>query len=197
MGKILNIAAAVACVAVMQSCNSVGCTDNKSSIPLAGFYSYEELTPITVNNVSIGGVGAPADSLLVDDESVSQVYLPFRADAGRSSFFIRYEDEALNYPELFDTITFNYTPIPYFASKDCGAMYRYRIDSYTYTRHLVDSVGLLTDVMTNADVETIRVYFRTRQPENPDQPENPELPEVPETPENPESPDQPDDQPTE
>lgn len=164
MGKILNILAVAAAVMMLQSCNSVGCTDNKSSIPLVGFYSYEELTAITVNNVSIGGVDAPNDSLLVEKESVDKVYLPFRADAGQSSFFIRYEDEALNFPELFDTITFKYTPIPYFASKDCGAMYRYRIDDYSYTRHLVDSVGLLTDVMTNADVETIRVYFRTQQP---------------------------------
>ena len=49
-------------------------------------------------------------------------------------------------------------------------MYRYRIDDYSYTRHLVDSVGLVTDVMTNADIETIRVYFRTRQPDDPDVP---------------------------
>lgn len=173
MGKVLNpgrLILGLALLSVLPSCNSVGCTDNKSSIPLAGFYSYEELTPVTVNNVSIGGVGAPNDSLIVSNESVSQVYLPFRADAGQSRFFIRYEDEALNYPELFDTITFNYTPIPYFASKDCGAMYRYRIDDYSYTRHLVDSVGLVTDVMTNADIETIRVYFRTRQPDEPDVP---------------------------
>lgn len=181
-------------IAVLQSCNSVGCTDNKSSIPLAGFYSYEELTAITVSNVSIGGVGAPDDSLLVNKESVSQVYLPFRADTGQSRFFIRYEDEALNYPELFDTITFNYTPVPYFASKDCGAMYRYQIDDYSYTRHLVDSVGLVTDVMTNADVETIRIYFRTQQPE---EPENPETPELPETPEQPEVPDAGEELPTE
>ncbi|TFU93719.1 hypothetical protein E4T81_07100 [Barnesiella sp. WM24] len=175
MGKILIYFSIVMSV-VLQSCNSVGCTDNKSSIPLAGFYSYEELAAITVNNVSIGGVGAPDDSLLVNNGSVSQVYLPFRADAGQSRFFIRYEDEALNFPELFDTITFNYTPIPYFASKDCGAMFRYRIDDYSYTRHLVDSVGLLTDVMTNADVETIRVYFRTQQPDDADTPDEGQQP---------------------
>lgn len=177
MGKILNIFLTVALASLIEGCNAVGCTDNKNSIPLAGFYSYEELSAVTVNQVSIGGVGAPNDSLLVDNESVSKVYLPFRADAGSSSFFIRYEAEGLNYEELFDTITFNYTSIPYFASKDCGAMYRYQIDSFHYTRHLVDSVGLVTDLMTNADVETIHVYFRTRsqEEENPLQPDDDEI----------------------
>ena len=55
-------------------------------------------------------------------------------------------------------------------------MFRYRIDDYSYTRHLVDSVGLLTDVMTNADVETIRVYFRTQQPDDPDTPDEEQQP---------------------
>lgn len=167
MGKVLNIfSLIIAGTAALQSCNAVGCTDNKSSIPLAGFYSYENLTAITVSNVSIGGVGAPDDSLLVNNSSVEKVYLPFRADAGQSKFFIRYEDKDLNFPELFDTITFNYTAIPYFASKECGAMFRYRIDDYAYTRHIVDSVGLVSDVMTNADVETIRIYFRTKRPDD-------------------------------
>ena len=55
-------------------------------------------------------------------------------------------------------------------------MFRYRIDDYSYTRHLVDSVGLLTDVMTNADVETIRVYFRTQQPDDTDTPDEEQQP---------------------
>ncbi len=188
MGKILSIFLTLAGAVTLYSCSSTGCTDNKNSIPLAGFYSYEELAPISVSSVSIGGVGAPDDSLLVKNGTVSEVYLPFRADAGNSSFFFRYEAEELNHEELFDTITFNYTPIPYFASEECGAMFRYKIENFTCTYHLIDSVGLVSDVMTNADVETIRIYFRTVQPEAPENPDDTDTPAEPDEPTTPEEP---------
>lgn len=40
-------------------------------------------------------------------------------------------------------------------------MFRYIITSYTYTKHLIDSVGLVDSVITNVDRERIRIYFRT------------------------------------
>lgn len=146
-------------------CNSTGCTENKNSVPLAGFYAYSTKQAITVDSISIGGVGAPNDSLIIDCASASSVYLPFRASMHEVRYFIRYEAKALNYPELVDTITFTYTSIPYFASEDCGAMYRYDITDFRYTTNLIDSVAVTDKLITNVDIERIKIFFRTADTE--------------------------------
>ncbi|HRF69020.1 MAG TPA: DUF6452 family protein [Muribaculum sp.] len=191
MGKILKLVL-LACMLVVlhTSCNTSGCTENKSSIPLAGFYSYETLGAITVNEISIGGVDAPDDSLLLDNGSAGKMYLPFRSTAEETSYFIRYESEQLGGGALYDIITFNYTSIPYFASEECGAMFRYKINEMYYTKHLIDSVGLVDSLITNEDVEKIHIYFRTADIEKPDAPDDPDSPDVPG-----DNPDNPDDNP--
>lgn len=124
---------------------------------------------IIPDSIEVGGVGAPSDTLLLGANGrSSQLYLPFRSTRPSTSFYIRYRQKALDYPELTDTLTFDYDAIPYFASEDCGAMYHYRVTAYTYTRHLIDSVGMTDSLITNLDRETIRIFFRTAETENTD-----------------------------
>lgn len=151
-------------------CNSVGCTDNQNSIPLAGFYSMSTKEAIQPDSLAISGVGAPNDSLLLRPSSrAKQVYLPLRSTLDRTQFCISYRQRALDFPELNDTITFVYTSVPYFASEDCGAMYHYRIRSLSYTTHLIDSIGMTDSVVTNIERENIQIYFRTSDNEDEEQ----------------------------
>lgn len=165
--RLLPIIAATA-VAVMtlamESCNDIGCTDLRSSIPLAGFYSSSTGSQVTIDSLLIGGVGAPHDSLLVDSGArTSSLYLPFRAEKPSTTYFIKYVRKELDFPELVDTITFDYTSTAYFASADCGAMFIYDIKSINYTRHLIDSVAITDSLINNMDMERIKVFFRTSQ----------------------------------
>ena len=143
MGKILTAVIMIltaAGVMLTAGGNTAGCPDNHSSIPSAGFYSMSTLRAISVDSLTIGGVDAPCDS---------------------TSFFIHYNHKALNDPRLNDTITFDYDSYPYFASAECGAMYQYRITRVEYTRHLVDSVGIVDSLICNIDLEQIHIYMRT------------------------------------
>lgn len=159
MGKFLTVAAALLTLpAVLASCGSEGCTDNQTSVPLAGFYSYTNGQAITVGDISIGGIGAPNDSLIVDGESVGNVYLPFRPGRDETAFFFRY-----NGGNIADTVTFRYTTIPFFASEDCGAMYRYRITGVNHTHWLLDSVAVLDSMITNIDIQRLQLYFTTSE----------------------------------
>lgn len=152
-----------------QSCSNVGCTENQNSLPLAGFYAMSTGQAIVPDSITIGGVGAPSDTLLLTlDSRQQQLYLPFRSTSPSTSFYIHYCQKALDYPELNDTLRFDYDAVPYFASEDCGAMYHYRVTRYTYTTHLIDSVGMTDSLITNIDRETIRIFFRTADPDNPD-----------------------------
>lgn len=195
MGRVLkNTVRLIACagiaVSLMSGCNSSGCTDNKSSIPLVGFYSYATLSAISVSQISVGGVDAPDDSLIVNNSSAGEVYLPFRAEYDETRFYIHYHSRGIDDPAFNDTLTFRYNRIPYFASEECGAMFKYEVTEFVSTYHLIDSVSLLDATITNADRETIRIFFRTYT-EPPE--ENPDTPEEPDTPDNPDGEDTPED----
>ena len=163
----LATAACAVFLAITAGCNTSGCTDNRSSIPLAGFYSASDELPISLDSIEVGGVGAPADSLLIaiNDRS-NEVYLPLRSTQSSTAYFIAYRQKALDFTELIDTISMDYTSIPYFASEECGAMFRYRLTRFSYTTHLIDSIAVVPadSTFTNANIETLRLYFRTSTP---------------------------------
>lgn len=164
MGKILNILfGLMALIVVAGSCNSVGCTDNQSSIPLAAFCSSSGAN-ISVNTVEISGVGAPNDSVLYrSGTSLTQVYLPLRSNAEMTQYRFHYTQEDVDDPAFDDILTFRYTSKPFFASEECGAMLLYHIDELTATNHLIDRVELVDPEITNTDAVRIKIYFRTAE----------------------------------
>lgn len=148
------------------ACGSSGCLENSTTLPLAGLYSSSTLQPISVDSLEIRGLGAPGDSLLLaPTRSTGSVYMPFRADYPSVSWVFAFRTEYLDYPELYDTLTFVYETIPYFASADCGALYIYRVTEYSYTNHLIDSVAVTDSLFTNVDREQIQIYYRTAEDE--------------------------------
>lgn len=164
-------AAAVASTALLAGCNTTGCTDNRSSIPLAGFYSASDEAAVTLDSLEIGGVGAPNDSLLLHaGEKAKEIYLPLRSTATSASFYIIYRQKALERWNLADTVTMDYVSTPYFASEECGAMYRYRITALTHTSNLLDSVAVtaVDSLITNRNIETLRFFFLTSDTNDPE-----------------------------
>ncbi len=146
-------------------CGSNGCIENRSSIPLAQFYSYDEQqSSLSVDSISIYGVGQPTDSLLLDvGRAVSQVYLPLRFTQSTTQYVIRYDQKQLASPQYNDTLTFIYRAYPYFESIDCGAMYNYAIDTCLYTRNVLDSVAVTKDVITNDNSESVRIFYTVQR----------------------------------
>ncbi len=144
----------------MAGCNTLGCLDNGSSLPLAGFFAPDGQI-IQLDSLAIGGVGAPNDSLLITPGTkVSEVYLPLRSTASSTSYVIHYAYRELDADIYNDTITLDYTSIPYFVSEECGAMYYYHIDRMGYTTHLIESIELTDSLITNVDQQRIKIYMR-------------------------------------
>ena len=71
--------------------------------------------------------------------------------------------------ETKGALTFDYSASPYFASEECGALYYYHIRRLKHTTHLIDSIVITDSLITNADLERIRIYFRTSHDETPQQ----------------------------
>ncbi|MBD5185959.1 MAG: hypothetical protein HDS92_05055 [Bacteroidales bacterium] len=168
MGKVLSIAAALCAAlagALLGGCNTAGCTDNQSSLPLAGFYNSDG-NAVSIDSLAVWGVGAPGDSLLLAPSTpASQLYLPLRSTATETSFCFAYRTAELDDPRLQDTLTLAYTSTPWFISEECGAGFRYTITRMNVTHHLIDSVKITDSLATNIDREILRIYFHTAEPE--------------------------------
>lgn len=145
----------------LTSCNTSGCTENRNAVPLAAFLDPATDSSITLDSLSIYGVDQPNDSILSPaGEKVAQVYLPMRPTHSSVQWCFAYKWKALDYPELNDTIAFDYTSTPIFASEECGAYYRYRITEMTYTDHLIERVEIVDSLITNIDKVYLNIYFR-------------------------------------
>lgn len=163
MRKLLTI---VFSAILLAACNSAGCLDNGSTLPLAGFYSSQTGQSVSIDSLQIQGLGAPGDSLLLKpSKGVSKIYMPLRAGVPSTTWVFSYKQGHLANPAYNDTLVFTYETIPYFASEDCGAMYIYRVEGLTHTNHLIDSIKLTDSLFTNVEAERIRIYFRTAQEE--------------------------------
>ena len=149
-------------IVALASCSSDECLENKNSLPLAGFYSSEEEpTAISIDSISILGLGAPGDSVLHDSvRDLKESYLPFRIDQESTTYVIRYLQGLLGRYRIADTITFNYNIKPMFVSSACGVVYDYEITSIATTHYVIDSVVCPTGVIDNANKENLKIYFR-------------------------------------
>ena len=135
-------------------CSNENCMGNSSGIPLAAFYNGTQTATIT--NLTVYGIGAPNDSAIIRKTSTSKVYLPLRITSTSCQYVLDYNTEDV----LNDTLTFNYDIIPYFESRECGAMYNFDIKSWEFTCHSIDSVAIPDTRITNKDVVSIKIYMR-------------------------------------
>lgn len=164
MGKILKtILFALIFVFGLASCTNKECYDNQSTLPLAGFYSMQTGENIHVDSLTVYGIGAKGDSVLLDNSNTSNLYMPMPINGNSASYVFHYNSSRLNYIELNDTLTILYNSYPKFVSNECGAIYQYDVTNFSYTNHIIDSIAIPTMKFDNVDIEVIKIYFRTEQ----------------------------------
>ena len=153
--------------AILHACNDAGCMDNRSSIPFEHFHHTVNLsTTISVVALPFYGIGQKHDSLIVDSaRSLSSVSLPFRNDDSITQFVLQYNYTWNKSRQSNDTLTFIYRPYVYFASVDCGVMFNYTLKEGLYTRHILDSVIIVTSEITNQNIENIKLVFPAEENE--------------------------------
>ena len=140
------------------ACSDDSCYDNGSSLPLATFYVGDSQQTIT--GLTVMGIGAPGDSLLLDSTSASEIFLPLRASVNTSSFMLkRWKSNDPTIEPVTDTLSIDYQPIEYFHSIECGAMFNYDVKRLNCTTHGIDSVVLLTNLITNSRTPALRIHF--------------------------------------
>lgn len=158
------IVLALVVLALQLACTDTTCNENRSSLPLMRFYNVDAVTRKATSasiNVWVEGVGVPGDSMICNNTPCSEVYVPLRVTTRSTQYAMwRYHVSADGDSTLLrDTITFNYEPVPYYSSRECGAMYNFDMSTVTTTHHGIDSVALVQPVVTNELRESLRVYL--------------------------------------
>lgn len=151
-------------ISIATSCSSDECDGNKNALPLAGFYnSFLPEQKVSVDSLQIFGKGAPGDSILSEGKSPkSDIYIPFRIDNDETTYIFRYLYRDFIKAGIADTVSFIYTRTPRFVSEACGVSYLFDIREIKTTHNLIDSVTCPQGIITNADIENIRIYFRIK-----------------------------------
>ena len=155
MSRFLPIAL-IMLVLCAASCSDDSCSDNGSSLPLASFYVGNNQQ--NISRLSIMGIGVPGDSLLADGASINEAYLPLRASTTTTSYAL-WRTSADSTVTVRDTVTLTYQPIEYFHSIECGTMYNFEIQRISHTAHGIDSIVLLTPLVTNTRTPALRIHF--------------------------------------
>lgn len=152
----------VLAIAIAVGCSNDECYENKNSLPLAGFYSSDSVPKaVSLDSITIYGVGAPGDSVLHDSvRGLSQSYLPFRIDQNSTTYVIRYLSGLAGKLRIRDSITFKYKIVPWFVSSACGAIYKYEMDTIITTHNFIDSVTCPGGTIDNVNAENLKIYFR-------------------------------------
>lgn len=167
MGKILTYLV-IFCLtmAMLSACNTGGCTDLRSAVPRADFYSSDNNRPITVDSLSITGIGVPGDSVLYGPGTRNNsVYLPMPPVSNTVRWRFAYMQKDLAASGIADTLTIDFERTPWFAGEECGAMFKYRITSVQCTANVIDSVTVVDSVVVNVDNPSLNIYFHTAQEE--------------------------------
>lgn len=153
MRRAAEVVCAIVAAAMAGGCSSDGCTNNQNAIPMAGFYDSATGDPLTITGLSVSGVDAPNDSLLLSPgNNAHQVWLPFRGTRDETAF--RFTSGTVS-----DVVTFHYDSYPYFEGEDCGAMWRYVITDATCSGQFIDSVKITDPLITNIERERIMIFM--------------------------------------
>lgn len=156
MNRLLHIALlALLTATALTSCNDDSCHDNGNSLPLAVFCVNGSQQ--TLSGMTVMGIGVPGDSLLADSTSLSEIYLPLRATTTTTSYL--FSRQITSERLISDTVTFDYQPVEYFHSTECGAMFNFNIKSVRHTTHGIDSVVVITPLITNSRTPAIKIHF--------------------------------------
>lgn len=150
-----HIVVALLTALVLTACSDSSCYDNGSALPLVRFYGSGTTKQCALKGLSVRGVDAPGDSVLVSNETVQEVYLPLRVGVNATQWVFDYNTEGI----LPDTLTVTYEPVQFFSSVECGAMYNFKLHDVTVTHHVIDSVEVVKPVIDNVADVAIRLFF--------------------------------------
>ena len=154
MKTIYHITAAVVLAVIIGRCDSSGdiCLSNQNAAQAGLYTAHSNSDKDTVlTELYVQGVGN--DSILYENVSTSDLFLPLTMHADTSAFTIKVKT-------LLDTIWFVYKRDLEYVSGDCGFAVSIEIDTIFFTERFIDSVAIdYPYVKYNENIENVKIYI--------------------------------------
>jgi len=140
---------------ILASCNNSGCYDKMDVKVKCSFYSLDSAYAVTIDSVSVWGVGS--DSLVYKNKNLSEISL----DLDPNSSETRYVFQVIGSGgyKFMDTITFKHVNKPWYQSAECGCMVFNTLDTCLTTGSIFQSATILEKEITNTEIETEHVIL--------------------------------------
>ena len=122
---------------ILGGCGDGSCYDNGSAVPMARFYQSGTTTQVSPNGMTVSAIGAPGDTLLIDNATVSDLHLPLHVSTGSTQWRMTFA--ASDGTTETDTVTLN----------------------YRHTGPAIDSVVVAQAHVTHVDQVNLRIYLPT------------------------------------
>lgn len=134
------------------SCTPGSCLDETESYVKATMYQYAPRKKIAPDSLSVRGLNL--DTILYKGERNVQVArFPLNSSADTSVFVIKINN-------ITDTLTFIYNSYPHLISKECGYTFYHNIEETPVaTHHIIDSISVTKNTITNLNEENIRIFY--------------------------------------
>ena len=133
------------------SCTPQSCLDETESYIKATMYLKATGAKAAPDSLTVYGLNM--DSTIYNKErNIGIVRFPLNASADSSVFIIKINS-------LTDTITIRYISYPHLISKECGYTYYHNIEFPFFTKHVIDSISMPKNTVTNLNEENIRIFY--------------------------------------
>ncbi|WP_236979427.1 DUF6452 family protein [Membranihabitans maritimus] len=139
------------------SCEEPECNRQTLFFLQIDFYAFNEestgnSSKITVNELTVFGMGKQDNLLYNSTNNVRSIILPLNNNTEQSTFVIENELGT-------DTLTIGYIPRPEYISKECGVSMTYSINDTTSTRNGIQDLRIINPLVNANSNENIRLFY--------------------------------------
>lgn len=136
------------------SCTPEACFEETDSSVKAIFCLKTTKKRLAPDSLTVYGLNMELNMLYNNVKSPAMALLPLNIATGNCSYIININGKS-------DTIEFHYNSYPHIISKECGYTFYHNLnaDSLIYSRNIIDSIGIVKEIVTNKNEENIRIYY--------------------------------------
>jgi hypothetical protein len=151
--RILFIFLIISCVSiVIKSCASDACFEDTNSFLKATFYDNTTKRQTSPDSLTLFGANHESARIYNKASNVQPALFPLDPASDRSTFVIRING-------ITDTIQFLYSSYPHLISKECGYTFYQKLDTFFFSRNIIDYIYRSSNNITTLNEENIRIFY--------------------------------------
>jgi len=139
---------------LLTSCNSGGCYESTSVKVYCTLHSLLQNKDVKMDSISVWGAGS--DSLVYNNESLSELELDLNPNAQETKYVVQIKTDGNLYK---DTLSLKHTNQPWFQSMECGCMVFSTLDTCLTTGTIFQSANIVNHQVNNQQTENVVLNF--------------------------------------